>query len=62
MEKRSEEDVRVKNVKVRLGERGRKLQDEGVTESQDLKDIEEAAMNEDDPAKLNMLFQEYRSM
>ena len=62
MENHLEEDVRVKNAKVRLGERSRKLQNDGVTGSQDLKDIEEAAMNEDDPAKLNALFQEYREM
>ena len=57
MEKHLEDDVRVKNAKERLEER-KKLQDEGATQCQELKDIEEAAMKEDDLSKLGVLFEQ----
>ena len=60
MEKHLEADQRIKNAKVRLEERARKMQHEGISESQGLKDTEEAALGEEDPAKLNKLFEEYR--
>ena len=44
MEKHLEADQRIKNAKVRLEERARKMQHEGIAESQDLKDNEEAAL------------------
>ena len=58
MEKHLEDDVRVKNAKERLKER-KKLQDEGATQCQELKDIEEAAMKEDDLSELGVLFEQY---
>ena len=60
MEKHLEEDVRVQNAKVRLGERGKKRKEAGIEESKKLQDIEEAAMQEEDPEKLKALFEEYR--
>ena len=51
----------MKNVKETLNE-GKKLHDEGAIESQELKDIEEAVMNEDDFSKLGVLFEQYREM
>ena len=40
----------------------KKLQDEGATQCQDLKDIEEAAMKEDDLSTLGVLFEQYRQV
>ena len=50
-----EDDVRVKNAKERLKER-RKLQEEGATQCQESKDIEESAMKEDNLSKLGVSF------
>ena len=69
MEKLLEEDLRVKNAKIRLGERSRKAREEqDQDESHDpqdskrrrLEDIENAAMAEEDPEKLAVLFEQYR--
>ena len=51
----------MKNLKERLNE-VKKLHDEGATESQELKDIEEAVMKEDDLSKLGVLSEQYREM
>ena len=60
MEQLLEADVRVRNAKVRLEERSKRRQQEGREGNERLKDIEEAAMTEDDPVKLMALFEEYR--
>ena len=60
MEKLLEDDVRIKNAKVRLGEKSCQVKGEETVENQKLQDIEEAAMNEENLDKLNTLFEEYR--
>ena len=65
MEKVLENDLRVMNARARLKERSRMLQEETVcgqdsAKKQRLDDIEEQAMQEEDPEKLAALFEEYR--
>ena len=65
MEKLLEDDLRVKNAKIRLSEKSRKLKEDTVPEEvtskrQRLDDIEEQAMKEQDPERLAALFEQYR--
>ncbi len=60
MEKLLDDDVRIKNARVRLEEQGRRWTAEGAGDSAKLKDIEDAAMAEDDLEKLKALFEECR--
>jgi hypothetical protein len=62
-----EKDIRIKNAKARLRERGMKLKAGGGATTDDtnakrrrLDDLEGQAMTEEDPEKLNKIFQEYR--
>ena len=59
MEKQLEEDVRIKNAKMRLEERSRRRVGDGIT-GKILEDLEEAVMVEQDGDKLQALFEEYR--
>ena len=66
MEKLLEDDVRVKNAKERLREKGRRLRGEPSTgggdgERRKLHKIENQAMTEEDPEKLAKLFEDYRT-
>ena len=66
MEQVLESDIRIKNAKIRMQERGRKIKKdeadgENLSKKQKLEDIEEAAMMEEDPTKLNELFEKYRA-
>ena len=67
MEALLKDDLRIKNAKTRLEERGRRLgeeepdKDEGKDKKRrKLKDIEKETLQEQDPAKLGKLFEEYR--
>ena len=65
MEGLLEQDIRVKNAKVRLQERASKVKDnvdEGRHDDKRrrLQEIEDEAMREEDPGKLNELFEKYR--
>jgi hypothetical protein len=62
-----EKDIRIKNAKARLQERGTKLKaDKGDAANKDaakrrrLDDLEDQAMKEEDPEKLSKIFEEYR--
>jgi hypothetical protein len=62
-----EKDIRIKNAKARLLERGTKLKASDTTSKNDenvkrrrLDDLEGQAMKEEDPEKLNKIFEEYR--
>jgi hypothetical protein len=62
-----EKDIRIKNARVRLQERGTKLKASGggTTDNDNgkrrrLDDFEDQAMKEEDPEKLNKIFEEYR--
>jgi hypothetical protein len=62
-----DKDIRIKNAKARLQERGTKLKAEGggttsdeSTKRRRLDDLEDQAMKEEDPEKLNKIFEEYR--
>ena len=70
LEKLLEDDSRIKNAKARLSDKGRRIredkeQEEGEGEGSDdkrrrLQEMEERAMVEEDPEKLNKLFEDYR--
>jgi len=67
MEKILASDIRVKNARARLQERGAKLKattrnddDNDRTKRRRLDELEEQAMVEDDPNKLNDIFEKYR--
>ena len=68
MEKHLENDLRVKNAKIRLGERNRKIKEGAQAEEDEsarkrrnkLEDIEAAVEVEEDPGKLAKLFEEYK--
>ena len=62
-----DKDIRVKNAKARLQERGTKLKanDPTTTSDNDVKrrrldDLEDQAMREEDPEELNKIFEQYR--
>jgi hypothetical protein len=62
-----EKDIRIKNAKARLQERGMKLKagggattDDTNTKRRRLDDLEDQAMAEEDPEKLKKIFEEYR--
>ena len=63
-----DKDIRIKNAKARLQERGAKIKanNETTTTNDDnakrrrLDDLEDQAMKEEDPEKLNNIFEEYR--
>jgi hypothetical protein len=64
LEKLLEGDLRIKNAKARLREKGklvREESEEGSAKRRKLEDIEEAAMAEEDPVKLMELFEAYRA-
>ena len=66
MEKILETDIRVKNAKIRLQERGLKVKADDVTTDDTTKrrrldDLEDQAMREDDPVKLSEIFERYRT-
>ena len=71
MEKLLEDDSRIKNAKARLSDKGRRIREEkdkeegGEGEGSDdkrrrLQEMEERALVEEDPEKLNKLFEDYR--
>jgi hypothetical protein len=66
MEKLLETDIRVKNAKIRLQERGTKIKandttTDDTTKRRRLDELEDQAMQEDDPVKLNEIFETYRT-
>ena len=66
MEELLDKDIRVKNAKVRLQERANKVKGESSeggneTKRRRLQEIEDQAMQEEDPVKLNELFENYRA-
>ena len=60
MEKLLDDDVRIKNAKVRMKERGANISEQASVKKRKLDDIEDRAMREQDPGKLEKLFEEYR--
>ena len=64
MEKHLEDDLRVRNAKLRLSERSRKLREEQGPEvdhkRRKLDDIEDAVMNEDDPQRFAALYEKFQ--
>ena len=66
MERLLEDDVRIKNAKARLSDKGRRLRGEehgggGEEKRRRLQEMEDQAMTEENPVKLAKLFEDYRA-
>ena len=71
MEKLLADDARVKNARTRMKEKSREIAQEEVSgevseemrvKRRKLKEVEDEAMKEEDPVKLNDIFEKYREL